>query len=208
MPRKKKASTRKTATEVSLEADRFSSGDDKGPATLQAEENSRLTENLALLTEQVANLVSAQGRASRELDVRVQQAPVPKAKPVPLPEAPAEPVPAVIFRSSSKSFKQRIIPGKKIEVNGEFQMIPPVFVDFDPLGSARVENPEHVKLMRARKAENDRRGIATPWVEMSDEFADLVPIDSVKHNEVDVDTLLKDAKMTPGFTPSELAAGE
>ncbi len=178
----------------------------KHPIDMSAkDEHKELREQIASLTATVEKLVSAQGRSSRELDVRVQVAPVPKTEPVPLPEAPADPVPAVVFRSSSKEFKQRIIPGKKIEVNGEFQLIPPTFVDFAPLGSARVEDPEHVKLMRARKAENDRRGIATPWVEMSDEFADLVPVGSVKHDEVDIDTSLSDAQMTPGFTPSELA---
>lgn len=195
---KKKASTKKTATEVTLEADRFVPED-------KATEHQELRDQIGMLTAKVEQLISAQGRSSRELDVRVQQAPIPKAEPVPLPAPPPEPLPAVVFRSSSKSFKQRIIPGKKIEVNGEFQLIAPVFVDFDPLGSARVEDLEHVRLMRGIKKDNDRRGKPTPWVEMSDEFADLVPVESVKHPEVNVETSLDDVQMTPGFTPSELA---
>jgi hypothetical protein len=175
------------------------------PRKTESDESKELRDQVATLTATVEKLVSAQGKSSRELDVRVQQAPVPKAEPVPLPEPPPEPVPAVVFRSSSKNFMQRIIPGKKVEVNGEFQLIAPVYVEFAPLGSARVEDPEHVRLMRERKKDNDRRGLPTPWVEMSDEFADLVPVESVKHGEVGIDTSMDDAQMTPGFTPSELA---
>ncbi len=176
------------------------------PRKTEADETKELREQIASLNATVAQLArEISGRSQREVTGRVQQAPIPKAEPVPLPAPPPKPVPAVVFRSSSKSFKQRIIPSRREDINGEKLIIPPVFVDFDPLGSARVEDPEHVRLMRERKKENDRRGLRTPWIEMSDEFADLVPVGSVKHGEVDIDTSLEDVQLTPGFTPSQLA---
>ena len=166
-----------------------------------------LTDEVKDLKEMVAALVRAQAMRTVETSDGPRKVEIPTLPAVPAPKPPPEPTKAVVFHSPHRNFQQRIIPGREIvKSNGETRLIPPVYVDFQPSGSVRVTDREHVKIMRQVKKDNDSRGIPTPWVEVSDEFADdIKPVEAIKHPEVDITSSLEDVQLTPGFTPSQLA---
>lgn len=162
----------------------------------------------------IAEMLKASGGAGREVDAGPRKVEVPALPSVPVPKPPPKPKKAVVFHSPHANCQQRIIPGRVIhKTNGEERIIPPVFVDFQPSGSARVTDKEHVELMRQVKKDNDAIGRQTPWMEVSDEFADLKPVKPIKDenpaspikDESGAYNSIEDAQLTDGFTPAELA---
>jgi len=111
----------------------------------------------------------------------------------PVPVPPAEPEPAVIFKSPHPQLRIVAKRGKKVRYGDDYEIIPPTLVEFNN-GTARVTDPEDIAAVRARIKTMKSRGQTPIVIEVKDEIAELAKgeVKSVKHDKVTVDTPMEE----------------